>query len=112
MYSTVLNVRFTRSLRAAPIAAAKLSVTASKRLVPSTAAQIVPGKRGSETCGIVRLNQRNQNRIKQPHQQPFAALSFPKPVFRHRNCLQSPEDPGARQIWVESNSAGVFRSEE
>src|SRR5439155_4513763 len=86
MYSSVLNVRFTRSLRAAPIAAAKLSVTASKRLVPSTAAQIVPGKRASETCGIVRLNQRNQNRIKQPHQQPSAAreqpVPFPKPVFR------------------------------
>jgi hypothetical protein len=63
MCSTVLNVRFTRSLRAAPIAAAKLSVTASKRLVPSIAAQIVPGKRESATCGIVRLNQRNQNRI-------------------------------------------------
>src|SRR6266478_3151414 len=62
MCSTVLNVRFTRSLRAAPIAAAKLSVTASKQLVLSIAAQIVPGKLESATCGIVRLKQRNQNR--------------------------------------------------
>src|SRR6266478_5982406 len=94
MCSTVLNVRFTRSPRAAPIAAAKLSVTASKRLVLSIAAQIVPGKRGSETCGIVRLNQ--------PHQQPSAALSFPKPVFRHRNRLAI-----AGRSWSEANLGGI-----
>jgi hypothetical protein len=43
MCSTVLNVQFTRSLRLAPIAAAKSSVTVSKQLALSIAAQIVPG---------------------------------------------------------------------
>jgi hypothetical protein len=63
MCSTVLNVRFTRSLRTAPIAVARLSVTASKRLIRSIAAQIVRGKRESATCGIIPLKHRNRNKI-------------------------------------------------
>jgi hypothetical protein len=74
MCSTVLNVQFTRSLRLAPIADAKSSVTALKRLALSIAAQIAPGKRESATCGIIRLKHRNQNKIDSRNRNLSAAV--------------------------------------
>ena len=91
MCSTVLNVRFTRSLRAAPIAVAKLSVTASKQLILSIAAQIVHGERESATCGIVRLKHRNQNKIDSRSRNISAAVLSQAALFSLIDCKAEEE---------------------